>query len=117
MRFVYERLFFIIFLSFSSLKYLVYSQDKPLKVGNFFEAHCTKCHNSQKKKGGINLSELNDFRIENAKLWQEILDNLQRGDMPPEESTQPSISNRKTFVAQVHKELDKVFADSKKRDF
>lgn len=117
MRFVYKRLFFLIFFSFFSLKYLVYSQDKPLKVGNFFEAHCTKCHNSQKKKGGINLSELNDFRIENAKLWQEILDNLQRGDMPPEESTQPSISNRKTFVAQVHKELDKVFADSKKRDF
>lgn len=117
MRFVYKRLFFLIFFSFFSLKYLVYSQDKPLKVGNFFEAHCTKCHNSQKKKGGINLSELNDFTIENAKLWQEILDNLQRGDMPPEESTQPSISNRKTFVAQVHKELDKVFADSKKRDF
>ena len=117
MRFVYKRLFFLIFFSFFSLKYLVYSQDKPFKVGKFFEAHCTKCHNSQKKKGGINLSELNDFTIENAKLWQEILDNLQRGDMPPEESTQPSISNRKTFVAQVHKELDKVFADSKKRDF
>ena len=117
MKFVCERLFFLIFFSFFSLKYLVYSQDKPFKVGNFFEAHCTKCHNSQKKKGGINLSELNDFTIENAKLWQEILDNLQRGDMPPEESIQPSISNRKTFVAQVHKELDKIFADSKKRDF
>ena len=117
MRFVCERLFFLIFFSFFSLEYIVCSQDKPLKVGNFFEAHCTKCHNNEKKKGGINLSELNDFTIENAKLWQEILDNLQRGDMPPEESTQPSISNRKTFVAQVHKELDKVFADSKKRDF
>ena len=117
MKFVCERLFFLIFFSFFSLKYLVYSQDKPFKVGNFFEAHCTKCHNSEKKKGGINLSELNDFTIENAKLWQEILDNLQRGDMPPEESTQPSISSRKRFVAQVHKELDKVFADSKKRDF
>ena len=79
MKFVCERLFFLIFFSFFSLKLLVYSQDKPFKVGNFFEAHCTKCHNNEKKKGGINLSELNDFTIENAKLWQEILDNLQRG--------------------------------------
>ena len=86
-------------------------------IATFFKAHCTKCHNAEKKKGGINFLELTDFRLENAKHWQEALDNLQRGDMPPEESIQPSIANRKVFVAQVLARLDEVFTDSDERDF
>ena len=81
-------------------------------ITSFFKAHCTKCHNAEKKKGGLNFLELTDFRLENAKHWQEVLDNLQRGDMPPEESIQPSIANRKTFVSQVVEQLDRVYADS-----
>ena len=86
-------------------------------ITSFFKAHCTKCHNAEKKKGGLNFLELNDFSIETARHWQEVLDNLQRGDMPPEESIQPSIANRKTFVSQVVEQLDRVYADSDKRDF
>jgi hypothetical protein len=86
-------------------------------IESFFKAHCTKCHNAEKKKGGINFLKLTDFRLENTKHWQEALDNLQRGDMPPKESIQPSIANRKTFVAKVLKELDPVYADSDKRNF
>tara|TARA_B100001094_G_scaffold331464_1_gene399899 strand:- start:1098 stop:3743 length:2646 start_codon:yes stop_codon:yes gene_type:complete len=86
-------------------------------ISAFFKAHCTKCHNAEKKKGGINFLKLTDFRLENAKHWQEALDNLQRGDMPPEESIQPSTANRKVFVDQVLKELDIVYAGSNKRDF
>jgi hypothetical protein len=83
----------------------------------FFKAHCTKCHNPEKKKGGINFLKFTDFRQENAKHWQEALNNLQRGDMPPEKSIQPSIANSKVFVAQVLEQLDQVFADSDDRDF
>ncbi|MDE0578225.1 MAG: DUF1587 domain-containing protein, partial [Opitutales bacterium] len=86
-------------------------------IAAFFKAHCTKCHNAEKKKGGINFLKFTDFRLENAKHWQEALDNLQRGDMPPEKSIQPSIANRKVFVAQVLEQLDRVFANSDKRDF
>jgi hypothetical protein len=86
-------------------------------IAKFFKAHCTKCHNADKKKGGINFLELTDFRLENAKHWQELLENLQRGDMPPEESVQPSIGNRTRFVSQVQEQLDRVFADSDERDF
>jgi hypothetical protein len=86
-------------------------------IESFFKAHCTKCHNAEKKKGGINFLKFTDFRLENAKHWQEALNNLQRGDMPPEESIQPSIANRKVFVSQVLEQLDHVYADSDKRDF
>jgi hypothetical protein len=86
-------------------------------IAAFFKAHCTKCHNAEKKKGGINFLKFTDFRLENAKHWQEALDNLQRGDMPPEESIQPSIANRKVFVTKVLQGLDRVFEKSKQRDF
>jgi len=86
-------------------------------IESFFRAHCTKCHNTKKKKGGINFLKFTEFRLENAKHWQEALNNLQRGDMPPEESIQPSIANRKVFVSQVLKELDHVYTDSDQRDF
>ena len=86
-------------------------------ISSFLEAHCTKCHNAEKKKGGLNFNELEDFRLENAKHWQEILDNLQRGDMPPEDSIQPSIAKRKGFVSEVVKQLDRTYAASDKRDF
>ena len=86
-------------------------------ISSFLEAHCTKCHNAEKKKGGLNFDELEDFRLENAKHWQEILDNLQRGDMPPEDSIQPSIAKRKGFVSEVVKQLDRTYAASDKRDF
>ena len=86
-------------------------------IAAFFKAHCTKCHNAEKKKGGINFLELTDFRLENAKHWQEALENLQRGDMPPDESIQPNVDNRSRFVSQVQEQLDRVFADSDERDF
>jgi len=39
-------------------------------IAAFFKAHCTKCHNAEKKKGGINLLKFTDFHQENAKHWQ-----------------------------------------------
>ena len=60
---------------------------------------------------------MDGFRLENAKHWQEALENLQRGDMPPEESIQPSFVNRTRFVSQVQEQLDRVYADSNERDF
>ena len=92
-------------------------ESETLTIQAFFMAHCTKCHNAEKKKGGINFLEWTDFRLENAKHWQEALENLQRGDMPPEESIQPSFVNRTRFVSQVQEELDRVYADSNERDF
>ena len=56
-------------------------ESKTLTIQAFFKAHCTKCHNADKKKGGINFLEWTDFRLENAKHWQEVLENLQRGDL------------------------------------
>jgi hypothetical protein len=86
-------------------------------IPDFFKAHCSKCHNAEKKKGGINFTEYTSFRLENATRWQEVIHNLQRGDMPPEEAAQPSDDNRRRFLSAVCARLDRLYADSDKRDF
>ena len=32
-------------------------------ISKFFDAHCSMCHNAEKKKGGINLEELRAFNL------------------------------------------------------
>ncbi|MEO2013931.1 MAG: DUF1592 domain-containing protein [Fuerstiella sp.] len=86
-------------------------------IPDFFSAHCLKCHDADKNKGGINVVKLTDFRLENAEHWQEILDNIQRGDMPPEDAAQPTDENRRRFLSLVRERLDRLFADSSERDF
>ncbi|MEM7011244.1 MAG: hypothetical protein AAF585_07145 [Verrucomicrobiota bacterium] len=54
-------------------------------ITGFLDAHCSKCYNSEKKKGGINFEEFADFKPENAVHWQDVLDSLQKGDMLPED--------------------------------
>ena len=118
-------------LSFPQSALLAYSRDEgsghgtrldaslPVspQIAGFFKEYCSKCHNEEKKKGGINLLGFADFRIENAKHWQEVLDNIRRGDMPPEDSPQPSLSEARLFLSWVQDGLDGVLTDSVERDF
>ncbi len=86
-------------------------------INGFLESNCVQCHNDKKTKGGINLKEHGEFSPETAEHWQEVLDNLQRGDMPPEDEEQPSIEDRQKFLASVRLKLDLVYVDAGTRDF
>ena len=81
-------------------------------INGFLESNCVQCHNDKKTKGGINLKEHGEFSPETAEHWQEVLDNLQRGDMPPEDEEQPSIEDRQKFLASVRLKLDLVYVDA-----
>ena len=60
-------------------------------VKTFFSNHCYECHGKEKQKGDKRLDKLS-LRIDNsstAQQWQDILDILNTGDMPPKKATQP----------------------------
>ena len=86
-------------------------------ITDFLSANCSKCHDAKKKKGGIDLAEYTGFALENATRWQEVLHNIERGDMPPEDAPQPDAKARRAFVELVRARLDKVYADAGSRDF
>ena len=79
----------------------------------FLQEHCVKCHNAEKHKGNVRLDELG-FRVngDSYKLWEEIVHNIQRGDMPPENEKQPLQEERQEFLKKLVSLMAKYEADS-----
>ena len=74
----------------------------------FIEAHCIKCHGPEKQKGQVKLDEYS-WVIDNpdhAQRWQDVLDQLNGGDMPPEDEEQPSNDELSGFLASLSESLN-----------
>ena len=95
------------------------AQEVPIadSVTTYLAAHCSACHNAEKDSAGIDFSNLGVLRSENSQLWKDIVNNIQRGDMPPKEAPQPSTAERQRFLAQVRTQLDELSAKLDDRDF
>ncbi|MEO2026155.1 MAG: DUF1587 domain-containing protein [Fuerstiella sp.] len=69
----------------------------------FFKTHCLDCHDTETQEGKVNLEEL-PFQIttlEQAELWQKVLNALNSGEMPPEESEQPGNTEKADFLEEL----------------
>ena len=72
----------------------------PEKHRAFFKTHCLSCHDSETQEGKVNLEDLS-FRIttlKQAELWQKVLNALNAGEMPPEDSEQPGNTEKADFL-------------------
>ena len=80
----------------------------------FLKTYCVKCHNAEKHKGDIRLDQL-ALRVagDNHKLWKEVVHNLQRGDMPPEDAKQPKAEERQAFLSEAIGSLTRYEVDAK----
>ncbi|MDF1816634.1 MAG: DUF1592 domain-containing protein, partial [Verrucomicrobiales bacterium] len=62
------------------------------KIEPFLKEYCINCHGPDKQKGQVRFDEVS-WEISNndtAQRWQDVLDVLNGGDMPPEDETQPT---------------------------
>ncbi|MCS5704431.1 MAG: DUF1587 domain-containing protein, partial [Acidobacteria bacterium] len=79
--------------------------------------HCLSCHDSETQEGKVNLETLS-FRIttlKQAELWQKVLNALNSGEMPPEDSEQPGNTEKADFLddlAQTMVAARKLLSDS-----
>jgi hypothetical protein len=58
----------------------------------FFKQHCVRCHGQEEQNGQVRF-DMPAWGITNndsAQRWQDVLDILNAGDMPPEDEPQPS---------------------------
>lgn len=72
----------------------------PEEQRTFLKTHCFDCHDSETQEGKVNLEELS-FSIttlEQAELWQKVLNALNAGEMPPEDSEQPGNMEKADFL-------------------
>jgi hypothetical protein len=79
----------------------------------FLNTYCVECHSADLHKGDVRLNQL-ALRVtgENQELWTEVIHNLQRGDMPPEDARQPTDTERQAFLAKVIPNLEKYASES-----
>jgi hypothetical protein len=72
----------------------------PAKHSAFLKQHCLDCHDSETQEGKVNLETLS-LRIttlEQAEHWQKVLNALNAGEMPPEDSEQPGNAEKADFL-------------------
>ncbi|MCM8537528.1 MAG: DUF1588 domain-containing protein [Lentisphaeraceae bacterium] len=63
-----------------------------VSIHSFTEKYCFECHNAKRQKGKIRLDDADFTFSTHASIyhWQDFLDVLNTGEMPPEDETQPS---------------------------
>gem|GEM_PF-578299 len=67
----------------------------------FIDNYCLSCHDADTQKGKVNLEDLS-FQIQDlptAELWQEVLNTVNAGEMPPEKKKQPKPQEKADFLA------------------
>lgn len=62
--------------------------------------HCQKCHGAEKQKGKFRVDDLpfTVVDVESAERWQKVLNQLNSGEMPPEEEKQPEKVPKADFL-------------------
>ncbi|WDE99447.1 DUF1592 domain-containing protein [Lentisphaera profundi] len=84
------------------------SENMIKELKPFMEKYCLDCHNEQKQKGDIRLDGLNFYvnNHESVYEWQDILDVLNAGEMPPKKETQPKGAEIGDAIAQITERLN-----------
>src|SRR5436190_18802515 len=71
--------------------------------GEFLEKHCVECHDSETKKGGLDLTALKfDFgNPTNFSKWVLVHDRVAAGEMPPKKKAAPDPMELEAFTKSV----------------
>jgi len=74
----------------------------------FMNKYCSDCHNNDKQKGKVNLEPINEFQanLKSVELWQEMYNQLDDGDMPPEDEKQPSQEEKDKIMLWISSQID-----------
>ena len=75
----------------------------------FLSKYCLDCHDADTQKGERRLDDLSaDVGTDRAvaERWQEVLHQLQLGEMPPPKKKQPSHEERRALLAWIETQLD-----------
>jgi hypothetical protein len=77
-------------------------------VKPFMNQYCSDCHNNKKQKGKLNLEPIHGFEadLESVELWQEMYNQLEEGEMPPEDETQPTVDEKEKIMSWIAYNID-----------
>src|SRR5262249_11470959 len=80
-------------------------------VKQFVTQHCTKCHNSDDKKGGLALDTISSEDVNaHPQVWEKVVRKLAARQMPPVGRSRPDERTYESIVAALEAELDRAAA-------
>ncbi|XZE56053.1 DUF1592 domain-containing protein [Planctomycetaceae bacterium SH139] len=101
--------FFVFAMSFASLvpASILRADEPETKSLAYVQTHCLRCHGEDEQNADRRFDFVDDEILdhESAELWQEVLDAVNRGEMPPEYEPQPSTEETTEFVSRVTRKL------------
>ena len=86
---------------------VLHADEPETKAVAYLQAHCIRCHGKDEQHADRRFDLLRDEITdhESAELWQEVLDAVNRGEMPPEDEPQPSSKETTEFVSGLTRNL------------
>src|SRR5579871_1024911 len=84
------------------------ADDYATTVQPLVKKYCLGCHSTKAKKGSLDLERftgIHDIR-KDLKAWQNIVEQIEAGQMPPEEKPQLSADEKKKLLAWIRGFLD-----------
>lgn len=74
---------------------------------SFLRTHCVACHNEEDRESGIRVDHLDGSVPESRiKLWEEIAEQIESGEMPPKKETQPGEVERNEMLHWIESALN-----------
>ena len=79
----------------------------PEKHLDLLDTYCMDCHDADTQKGKVNLEDLplEVNTLQQAELWQKVLDAMNSGEMPPEKKRQPERVEKADFLEDLAKTM------------
>ena len=73
----------------------------------FVEKHCFECHDSEVKKGGLDLTALkfDPANSTNFSIWALVHDRVRNGEMPPKKKARPEPAELEEFTKSLSSSL------------
>ncbi len=70
---------------------------------------CLDCHSTEKQKGELDLERFTtaDSVMKHPKVWQDVIEQIELGEMPPKDKPQLSAAQRERLLGWVNSVLDK----------
>ena len=91
------------------------AEESLAKLKPFLQEHCADCHGSEKQKGDYRFDTLgHDLEdIDTLETWQNILDQLNLGEMPPKKAPQPERAAVESVVDSLTASLAEAYAQAR----
>lgn len=109
---VFFQLTFLCPLAAGAMQMAVDTDGYDSRVKPFINKYCIKCHGLENSKGELTLNRLNVELASgrNLERWEEVLDAIKGGEMPPEDERQPGEAEREAVADWIDKRL-RMFAE------